>query len=379
MGSTLLLTYFETRQSKKAIKRLIEIFTNRHSINGNATPLFLITLRTDSSEIKILNSGLAQTKVPIRFDNDKVGPANSFVIFTIHKIADNKFKIVQVTARHLLDDYIAYEKKIKLLNIQDKDLYSPITLAAFAEAVKLKSRYDSVIYFEHIDNQTYYFVARGSFPKRYDDSNYHYKMGLVNPNLREVIPVKYDLIHNINGTVEGLIEVEDNHKKGLYNVEGKLIVPVEFDMILPLSDTANLAILNKGDDYFYLRKDLSMSDRLVDFKIAQEFKKIKNYERSFMIAANNSTNFMEYNSKDYYNSVIIPPSYLVDWKILSKTLDLPNPSRNTVALENEVGEEEGSEWFKVNFSGHQVDENNAFENIYYSIVDNYLGSRGGAL
>jgi hypothetical protein len=150
-------------------------------------------------------------------------------------------------------------------------------------------------------------------------------------------------------------------------------------MILPLSDTANLAILNKGDDYFYLRKDLSMSDRLVDFKIAQEFKKIKNYERSFMIAANNSTNFMEYNSKDYYNSVIIPPSYLVDWKILSKTLDLPNPSRNTVALENEVGEEEGSEWFKVNFSGHQVDENNAFENIYYSIVDNYLGSRGGAL
>ncbi len=54
-------------------------------------------------------------------------------------------------------------------------------------------------------------------------------MGLVNPELKEIIPARYDLIHNINGTFPGLIEVEKDGKKGFYDIAGNIAIPVKYD------------------------------------------------------------------------------------------------------------------------------------------------------
>lgn len=80
---------------------------------------------------------------------------------------------------------------------------------------------------------------------------------------------------------------------------------------------------------------------------------------------------MEFNSRDFFSSVIISPSYLVDWDILPQYVLLPDRLRK-------IGqnEEEYSEYYNIKFSSKKADDG-VFNTIYHSIEDNYLGSRGG--
>lgn len=368
--------YFENGSKTKNIKLLVKILSGKTGLNGKSGPVLKLNLFTDSATVKANSGTWTEVQVPAGFTHDSVAAQATVIVFKIHKTGLHEFKIAKVNAKRFLTDYLAFEKKVKMLNFSSKDLFEPITLAAFKTAEKLKARYDSVLYFEHLQGKTFFFVAKGTFQYRYDTAQHqNYKLGLVNPDLKEIIPVKYNVIHNINGTIDGLIEVEDEHKKGFYNTEGKLVVPVEYEMVLPLADGNNLALLEKGSDYFYLKNDLTLTDKLVDFKLSNELKKVKNMTNSYKLDEDKSGNIMEYNSKEYHSSICFPPSYLVDWNIVTTSVDLPNHLRKAINSELEDGE--GSLWQQVNFDGYKADEKDLFETIYYSVVDDYLGSRGG--
>jgi len=380
------LHFFDVQKPSKALLKLVNVLCNKAQA-GQDAPGVLVSLNTAYADIKIINNELIEVNVPADFkpaeSSNNQQPFESHLLIKIRKTGPGEFKVIQIDGRGFFKDYVAYERKIGVSKDTTPPYYSPITLAAFKTAEKLKGRYDSVLYFEHIDNKTFFYVAKGHFrdrsvPYRQSKDTDSYKQGLVNPELKEIIPVEYDVIHNIGGTIDNLIEVEKADKKGLFDINGKIIVPAEYNEILPLEQgETNLAILRKDDDYFYLSPNLSVSEKISGFKIADVLPKIKSFNTSYTLSDSTSKNIMEDNARDSFTSTIISPSYLVNWGILPKLLVFRNPLRKPGNNPDEMEEEEGSGYYQITFDGYTEKGSNWLASAFYSLVDDYLGGRGG--
>ncbi|MDN3582018.1 WG repeat-containing protein [Mucilaginibacter flavus] len=373
--------YFEDQQKGKLVKVLLNVLCNKTNTGGKDKPLFKLSMNTEDALITVVNSEFVTARVATKFTYDGLPQELSTILFTIHKIVGGQYKITQVDARGFVKDYVAFQTKVYNKITPVTDIYSAITLAAFKAAEKLQTRYDSVLWFDHVNNKTFYYVIKGKLPDGFNYANKplendasDYKMGLVNPDLKEIIPVEYDLIHNVSGAIEGLIEVEKAKKKGFYKIDGKMAVPVEYDEVYPLKAGGNLAVLKNGDDFFYLKADTTVSEKIADFKVADMVPLIKTFGDSYTLSEKSSKNIMEYNSKERNASLVIAPSYLVNLQLLDKFLDFPNPLRKVLGEE----EEEGSGYIDVAFDGEKKgDDDNWFQTAFYSIADDYLGGRGG--
>ncbi|HEY2581465.1 MAG TPA: YARHG domain-containing protein [Mucilaginibacter sp.] len=376
-----LLAFFEADKKTKALKRLVNLLAGKKGKNGEK-PLAHIALDIDNAEIKNINAEIITASIPVNFSHDSVDNKQSILLLKIYHVAPHQYKIVHLDARQFSTDYVAYENYVKSKTIPDKDIYSEITLESFKTAKELRAKYDSVLWFEHVDGKTYYYVIKGKLNDHFywtdgsaETQDPDFKMGLVNPSLKEIVPVEYNLVHNVGGTIDGLIEVEKGGKRGFYDLDGKNIVPASYDQIFPIVDDENIALLRNNDDYFYLRKDLSITDKIADFKITKELAKIKALHDSYTLSDKSSKNIMEFNSREDFNTMIISPSYLVDLQILPRFLNFQNPLRHAPA--EQEGEGEGSISLDIKFDGSKKEESNWFESAFYSVVDDYLGARSG--
>ncbi|RKR80890.1 WG repeat protein [Mucilaginibacter gracilis] len=378
-----LLTYFEGKQNNKQLLKLLSVLSNKKSLNGRDAALFDVNLISGDSEIKILNTEFIEAQVPVEFKENGSNLKKTVITIKIRKISAENFKITQIDARRFMSDYIAYGKDIKHIIHKGTPAdsgYRPITIAAFKAAEILRSKYDSVIWFNYVNERTFFYVINGKWDINHEwyekdgHTEYEFKMGLVSPDMKEIIPLEYDLIHNISGTIAGLIEVEKKHKKGLYNITGKVIAPADYDQIIPLTGNENLAVLKMASDYFYLKRDFTISPKLEDFKITDVLPQIKLYNASYTLSDStlDKNNIMELNSHDEDAAVVIPPSYLVDWKILPSHFSFNNPFRP-----GKEGDDEGlTASYQITFESKH-DEGSWLQTAYSSIVDNYLGARSG--
>jgi hypothetical protein len=375
--------YFDESMSKVIVNTLVNVLSNKTAMGSKAKPLFKVALNTDDSKISFINSEVATANIEATFHRDSIPDVVSTITFTIHKVGAGSYKIYKVDPALFNKDYTAFQNTVINRTVPEKDLFSPQTLAAFKTANGLKARYDSVLWFQYVDNKPWFYVVKGKLPEDFywgnnakDSEPIKYKMALLNPDLKEVIPAEYDLIHNVGGTIAGLIEVQKGNKVGFYDVAGKLVVPVNYDQALPLNDGENKALLKNGNDYSYLKNDLTIGEVLTDFKLADALPMVKYYAGSYKFSDKNTTDIMEYNDRTNFSSLIIPPGYLVEWKLLPKFLDLPNKLRTAVD-ELSVDGGEGSRYIDVKFDGEQKDESNWFSSAFYSIVNDYIGGRGG--
>jgi hypothetical protein len=375
--------YFDEGMNKATVIMLVNVLSNKTSMGGKGKPLFKVTLNTDDSKINFINPELATADIPVTFHRDSIPDVFTTITFTIHKGGPNNYNIYRVDAILFNKDYTAYQNAVINRTVAETKLFSPQTLAAFKTTNQLKARYDSILWFQHVDNKAWFYVIKGELPENFywgsnktDAEPIKYKMALLNPDLKEVIPAEYDLIHNVGGTIAGLIEVQKGNKLGFYDIAGKLIVPVDYDQALPLNDEENKALLKKGNDYSYLKNDMTIGEILTDFKLADVLPKVKYYADSHKFSDKNTNDIMEYNNRNSFASLVIPPSYLVEWKLLPKFLDLPNKLRTPVD-ELSVDGGEGSRYVDVKFDGEQKDETNWFSSTFYSIVNDYIGGRGG--
>lgn len=368
-----LLADFDVNTPPLALKNLINLLVGKKDINSKDKPLAKIKLNVDAAAITIVNSELILAKIPAELSRESFDPKTSELTLKIHQIGPHKFKIIQIDARGFLLDFFAYENLIRSKILSDKDLYSSITLKAFETAKQLKSKYDSVIWFGHLDNKTYFYVVKGKWDidkdiNREKDSVIDpYKMGLVGPDLKEIIPVEYDLIHNINGTFPGMVEVERANKKGFFDLNGKIIIPVSYDQIFPVDDENNLAVLKNGEDYFYLKKDMSISDK-VELKMSDFFSKIKMLSSQSNLYKDALSVITEYNSRSDHGAIYIAPSYLADLNMISKWQSFKNPLRK-------VEFEDAHANYNISFSSDAKEPDNWFLASFYKIRDYYIGGR----
>lgn len=376
------LNYFEIGKNKKAITRLIKVLSGKTGLSGTTAPLFQIVLNTDDVKILSANSELTVAEVPVSFIADTISAAQSFITFTIKKVADHKFKILGVNTKAFLKGYTEYAALVLSKKAPEQDTFSPVTLASFKVAQQLKARYDSVLWFDHVGEKTYYYVIKGTLSDKFyfagdkrADNTQNYKMGLVGSGLKEIIPLEYDLVHNVGGTIDGLVEVEKDGKKGLYNLDGKLVLPVTYDQLFPLNDDANMALLRNGDDYFYLKKDSTVTEKLADFKIADILPKIKTFGDSYTLSGEGTKNIMEPNDRESTTTLVITPSYLVEMGILPQFMNFQNPLRHLSP--DEAGDGDGSLTIQLEYNGEKDADGNWFKTAFYSLYDDYLGGRSG--
>ncbi|MES2278437.1 MAG: WG repeat-containing protein [Bacteroidota bacterium] len=376
-----LSAYFVNQKTPQFMTRLINITANKKDYSGKSPAL--VHVGFDEKKIQIKNVGLSdyEATLPLVVSCIKSTPEDMTITVKIHQTGKNHFVISELDARIFMGMFVSYENSAKYLSVPDSVRFSAISLAAFKTADRLKARYDSVMWFEHVDNKTWFYVIKGKWNNKLlwgnDDGKkieITHKMGLVSPELKEIIPAEYDLVHNVGGTIEGMIEVETGDKKGLYDINGKIVVPAEYDELFPMrEDNDNLALMRKGDDYFYLKKGGIITEKQTDLKIGDVLPQIKRYDTNYKLSDKTSKNVMEWNDRDWAGSLVISPSYLVNWDILPKFMMLPNPLRKT-----DDQEEEGySAYYEVTFDGRKKEADNWIEGAYYSVMNDYLGSRGG--
>jgi hypothetical protein len=373
-----LLTYFNTWQTSKPLMKLLNVLCNKTGSTGTGQPLFEVSLTTAYSDLKIINNELLEVRIPATLTekNSNTTPKQTYLYMKLRKIGPGEFKILQMDGREFFKDYVAFENTIHTRDQPEKQIYNAVTLAAFANAEKLKSSYDTIPAFEHYNGKTYFYVAKGSgkefsFERVSEDTTAAWKIGLAGPDLKELIPVKYTVIHNISGIIDGLMEVEDKSKRGFYDLTGKEIVPVIYDQILPLKGDDNLALLHRGKDYFYLTKDLTVSEKIAGLKIADMLPQIKEYGAKSTLTGAESKGLIEFNSREYHASVVFPPSYLADWEIRPRVQLFKNPLRPDF-----LSDEDMSEKYLITFENGPA-ATNWLTSVLYSIEDNYLGGRGG--
>jgi len=363
-------TYFVEKDRK--IDRLAKILAGKTGATEESPTLFRLDLNVDESKILPSPNGIIEVSIPVLFSHNNIESAKSLIILKLINDKDGKMRISFINVSKFLPDYIAYENLVKSKTLTDNDIYAPITLKAFETAKQLKAKYDSVIWFEHINNkQTYFFVVKDKWnlDLATGDSAKTYKMGLVGPDLKEIIPVDYDLIHNINGTINGLIEVEKGHKHGFYNLHGKIIVPADYDQIYPVTNDNALAALQKGDEFFWLNKDSTISAK-VNITISDVLAQTSHLGNSNMDGSS-TDNVTEFNSREQHGSVYIPPAYLVDLGIFSTIEQFKNPLRKNIDFDDVSAK------INVKLSNKAIVQkgDNVFETAFYSIRNYFLGGR----
>jgi hypothetical protein len=375
-----LLQDFDMPNKKAAVTHLVNLLCNLSGVEENSKPIFKLEINTDDKDIKSMGKDITMATIAVKFSRDSIEDKKTRLSLKIKKNDKGAYKIVGVDATAFSKDYVAYENLVRSKTLTDKDIYSPETLAAFAVAKTLKGKYDSIPWFQHVDGKTYYYVVKGAMNLQrvyghdtrpdYRDTTATYKMGLVGPDQTEVIPVDFELIHNIGATIPTLIEVEKGLKRGFYDLNGKLVLPVEYDQLYPLNEENNLAVLRKGNDYYWWKKDYTVSDKDPSIKIAEILPKIAQYGKSMKLDEKAFKNIMEYNSREEHGSIFIPPSYLADWSLMGYLQVFTNP------LRKHVDYEEGGRMYELKFDG-KTDNASWLSSIYYSITEDYLGGRGG--
>jgi hypothetical protein len=355
---------------------IANILAGKSGATEQSPTLFRLDFITDESKITTSPNGIIEVSMPVLFSHNNIESAKSLITLKLITGKDGKMKISFIDVSKFLPDYIAYENLVKSKTLTDKDIYAPITLKAFETAKQLKAKYDSVIWFAHINKQTYYYVTNGKWNmeewemrRSHLDTAKTYKMGLVGPDLKEIIPVDYDLIHNINGTINGLIEVEKGHKHGFYNLHGKIIVPAKYDQIYPVTNDNALAALQKGDDFFWLNKDSTISAK-VNISISEVLAQTSHLGNSNMDGSS-TDNVTEFNSREQHGTIYIPPAYLINMGIFSTIEQFKNPLRRNIDFE------EVSAKINIKLSNKtsiQKDDN-VFETAFYSIRNYFLGGR----
>jgi hypothetical protein len=371
-----LLGCFEfENQTNDGVQRMVKFLAGKSGVNGKSAPLAEISFDLEESIIETLADGTLSATIPAFFNHDKLEVKRSVLILKISRSANGGYKIIQADARQFFTDFIAYENFVRSKTLKDEDIYDPLTLAAFAKAKQLLAKYDSVIWFSHIQDKTYYYVVNGKW-EEYDlllDTTKIYKMGLVGPDLNLVIPVEFDLVGQIGATFPDMIEVQKNKKKGFYDLNGKAILSVIYDQVFPLEGEGdNIAALRTGDDFYWLKNDFTLSEK-TDIQIADILPKLKK-TGSFTMNRGELSSIIEFNSREQHGSIYLPPSYMVDLNLLPIYKTFRNPMRSKVeyydvsdnyivnknAIESNVDAYEGESWLQA---------------LFYSIRDYYLGGR----
>lgn len=132
--------------------------------------------------------------------------------------------------------------------------FSRIAKTLVEDLQRLETTYDKAPFCFYIGEKPWFIVANGPWKNSYEQKGVQQsvKLGIVDSDGQEVLPVAYDKIFNPDATAKGFIEIESQGKRGLYGYRNHVLIPPAYDLIFPYPEKASIAIGQKGNDFFYL-------------------------------------------------------------------------------------------------------------------------------
>lgn len=165
------LTCFAKGKDEARIARLARLLAGVSGTDDKKQPLFGTCLAMSSCALKMTDNNSAEATIPVAFKRNSLAGGQSSITLQIQETPGGQYQVVKADARKFLSDYERYENSVKQ-QAGAEGIYNLVSRMAHQNAVKLKARYDSVLWLGHANYQTYYYVAKGDV-----DLDYYYRAG----------------------------------------------------------------------------------------------------------------------------------------------------------------------------------------------------------
>jgi hypothetical protein len=261
-----ILKLFAGAQSKEEILKAIYILQNKDTL-VKARILF------DSAKSHREDSYLI-VELPVDLISGDQQAHRSLFFFQLFK-NDGQFRIGKLEGEKLYSDFFGLKNSIE--NAEELARRMADMKVYYDRARELKKDYDSIVWYVHHKNMTYYYAVKGNynFDSLKKERPQGYKMGLIDETGKVIVPVEYDLIGNPSMTLSEAIEVKKEGKIGFYSLEGKLIIEPSYEWLVPYEKGFANALVKKDSAFGWLSKDYTFNK---DFPSPEAERTINEFE-----------------------------------------------------------------------------------------------------
>ncbi|HCW07362.1 MAG TPA: hypothetical protein DGG95_08360, partial [Cytophagales bacterium] len=261
-----ILKLFTGSQSKDEILKAIVILQNKDTtVKSHIQP--------DEFKFHIEGSYIV-VEFPVELTASGQSTETSLLSFQLFK-NDRQFRIGKLEGEKLYRQFSILKNKIEYAKelarrMADLKVY-------YDRARELQKNYDSVIWFVHHKNMTYYYAVKGvyNFDSLKKGTLQNCKMGLIDETGKVIVPVEFDLISNPSMTFAEAVEVTNNGRVGCYSLDGKEMIPPNYEWIVPYEKGFANALVKKDPIFGWLDKEYAFHE---NFPSEEAEKSIKEFE-----------------------------------------------------------------------------------------------------
>lgn len=235
-----LFKLFQTFQKSDEIRKAIAIL-------GNSDPQISATIIMSEAEL-VPDPSFLVILVPVELTGQGQSAQRTFCKIQLVRKGKKLF-VSRLDAEELYTKYISVKNEIE--NAAALDRLMADRKIYYDKSIELKKGYDSVVWYAHHKNMTYYYVVKGeyTFESIQPQNPQNFKMGLLDETGKVIVPAEFDLIGNPSMHLEGAVEVRNEGKIGYYSLEGKELVPANFEWLIPYDADGAAAIVKNVDGY----------------------------------------------------------------------------------------------------------------------------------
>lgn len=232
---------------------------------------------------------------------------------------------------------------------------------------QLDSLYSYAPYYFEVEGEIFYVVCKGeeSFNQN-DPFNKGFKFGIVDAQLKELLPIVYDKIYNIDLTLGDYLEIEKSGKVGLFNIYDKHLIEPQFEYILPVKGIGtDISYGLKDKQWYEVRKGQTPIRTTID--ITTVINQIQFNTQKL------SSCFMKYSYEELYdgpiegNGILITPSYMLQLATL-------NGFYNNIIPEG-MSADFGTEFIKMEVT-EEISISDQIVGFFISFYDQGIDGRG---
>jgi hypothetical protein len=301
-----ILELFETTQSRESILTAVHILQNKEDKYIECLVNFASSTSVHDANGYFVS--LTALLRPINVDHKTQAEA---VWSLVLKPKDKSYVIQKIDADEFYKTFADIRNQITW-DVEIKE-ETEKRVSIYTKAKELQQHYDSVVWFTHYGDATYFYVVKGVWNvDKYQKDTAEYQIGIVDEHNHVILPVEYDHIGTIGFDDENIVEVGKNGKVGYFDIAAKaIVIPVEYDMIIPRNDALALAIVKKDSTYGFIDNERNYNVGFPDRQIQAWVNSFGFLPAKLNISNANKSLCEIPNESNIGAGYAMPPSYLV--------------------------------------------------------------------
>ena len=234
------LKYFESDQSTESLLAAINLLQNEDSqlveCNADFNNMQLEVEEIDESIKKFFNlvHSAVKVTVPVLMLANLDGESRDVELVFWLREKNNQYVIYKMEAENFYSTFTSLKHDIQYAQHQQEELKNREAIYAFAQ--NLEERYDKVVWYTQYSGQLFYYVINGNWNEEFlyssDVARPDFKMGLVNSEGKEIMPVVFDMIGTIGVEMDNAVEVKTQEGYGYVSLSGDTLVPPVYTQII---------------------------------------------------------------------------------------------------------------------------------------------------